>query len=433
MNRARALDESAAKRLVDTWLAAQNQGDFSAYQGLYAPRFTGVKRAGKRETTFDREGWLADRKAMFEKPMRVEAAKLELSVTPGGANAELEQTWSSATYRDVGVKRLVIVPTPAGPRIAREEMLSSLVAGAEARPTATDVLAVHRDGVILSNDAEDSWASGPHRVDIPNHVVARDVDESKLPSRMRGWKGRAVRAFSADGSACDAKLVGFAVRAEVVPHFGMVNHWQGREGTAPASANEIAEQLWELTEHGGRVLVGKLEPACSGALWALPAEKTLPLVAKRVDARPALREAAVKAFRALPSYEQIQKEFAGYGKSAPWETSEPDALRVAVFQASDKPALVSVAAKAGNGCGDFYGELSALFAPRPGAPHELELVDEPNALEPLAAFTLAGSGSYELLFAPEPASDERSLWRRDERGRATLTELFTIPFLDCPC
>lgn len=433
MSAAPALEERGVKSLVDAWLAAQNDGDFAAYERLYAPRFTGVKRAGQRETTYDREGWLADRKSMFTRPMRVDAGKIELSVTPGGASAELEQTWSSATYRDVGVKRLVIVPTPAGARIAREEMVSSEVAGEEARPTSLDVVAMHRDGLVLSASPDETWATGPYRADSARRVVQRDVDETKLPALVSAWKGRAVRTFSHDGGTCDAKVSGFALRAEVVPHFGMENHWRGMDGEPAASVQQVAEDVWKMAENGGRVLIGKLEPGCAGSAWALPADKRLPSVAKPVNATPELRAAALRAFRALPTHQAIQREFLREkAASGSWDLSEPDALKLSVFESSSKPVLVSVSAKAGTGCGDFYGELSAVFEPKGRAGLELQLLDEPSALEPIAAFDLHGDGSFQILFAPEPASDERSLWRRHAKG-ASLTELFTIPYLDCPC
>ncbi len=427
-----ALDEPGVKALVGAWLAAQNAGDFAAYERLYAPRFTGVKRAGERETTFDREGWLTDRKSMVARPMSVEAARVDLRVTPRGASAELEQTWSSATYRDVGVKRFVIVPTPEGPRIAREEMVSSRVAGAEARPGPGDVLVVHRDGLILDARADEGWASGPSRLAEAGHVVYRDVHESKLPAGVKAWKGRAVRAFSADGSACTTQVNGFSLRAEVVPHFGMVQQWRGEPGRPPASADAIAQEVWELAGSEGKVLVGKLNPTCSGSVFALGTDKTLPLVATKTAPTPELREAATSAFRALPSYQRIQTQFVSYGKNGPWELSESDALQLSLFSAANEPVLVVVAARAGAGCGNFYGALTAVFAPRPGTKPALELIDEPDVFEPIAAFALGGSGSFQILFSPEPATDERSLWRRDEKG-ASLRELFAIPFLDCPC
>lgn len=371
---------------------------------------------------------------MFARPMRVSAAQLSLRVTPGGANVEFEQTWSSATYRDVGVKRLVIIPTREAPRIAREEMQSSVTAGPEARPATGDLLLVHRDGLILSATPDTSWASTPARLKTPGRVVTREVDENRLPAALRTWKGRSVRAFSADGSECVAEVAGFSLRAEVVPHFGMEQHWRGELGQPPADPQEIANEVWDLAANGGRVVIGRLEPPCSGSLWALPQEKTLPIIARDAPAAPELRDAVLRSFRASRNHQQIQKEFVAGGREQHqlWDMSEPDALRLFVFAAPGKPPVVTVSAKAGTGCGDFYGALSAVFVARAAGKPQLELVDEPSALEPLAVFDLDGDGSFEILFAPEPASDERSLWRSRAKG-GSLMELFAIPNLDCPC
>ena len=45
---ARADAGADARAVVQRWLEAQNQGDFAAYEKLYAPRFTGVRRSGPR-------------------------------------------------------------------------------------------------------------------------------------------------------------------------------------------------------------------------------------------------------------------------------------------------------------------------------------------------------------------------------------------------
>ena len=47
---------------------AQNTGNFDAYQSLCAPSFSGVRRSGPRNASFDRAGWMADRQRMFQKP-----------------------------------------------------------------------------------------------------------------------------------------------------------------------------------------------------------------------------------------------------------------------------------------------------------------------------------------------------------------------------
>jgi hypothetical protein len=47
-----------ARALFDDWLAAQNDGDFAAYQKLYGADFSGVRRSGPRTVALDRAGWL---------------------------------------------------------------------------------------------------------------------------------------------------------------------------------------------------------------------------------------------------------------------------------------------------------------------------------------------------------------------------------------
>ena len=63
-----AVTEPAARALVDTWLNAQNAGDFTTYGELYAKRFDGIKRVGERVRKYDRAGWLEDRERMFHLP-----------------------------------------------------------------------------------------------------------------------------------------------------------------------------------------------------------------------------------------------------------------------------------------------------------------------------------------------------------------------------
>ena len=66
---------------------------------------------------------------MFSKPMVVTADELQLRLGVDTAVVELTQTFSQGRFKDVGKKQLVIVATAAGARIAREEMLSSQLAG----------------------------------------------------------------------------------------------------------------------------------------------------------------------------------------------------------------------------------------------------------------------------------------------------------------
>jgi hypothetical protein len=128
----RVLSEADAKALVDTWLKAQNDGDFHVYQTLYAQDFKGIKRVGKRTEPFDRVGWMADRGWMFEppdhgKPMHVEIKDVEAEVTQSSAKIRFVQAFSRGNFADKGPKELELVIEGREVRIGREEMLSSQV------------------------------------------------------------------------------------------------------------------------------------------------------------------------------------------------------------------------------------------------------------------------------------------------------------------
>src|SRR5690606_40600880 len=69
----------------DLWLAAQNQGDFAAYQAMYAARFSGVRRSGAVTAAFDRAGWMKDRAGMFKRAMRVEVTGVTIERQGAGA------------------------------------------------------------------------------------------------------------------------------------------------------------------------------------------------------------------------------------------------------------------------------------------------------------------------------------------------------------
>jgi hypothetical protein len=128
---ASAIPAAEVRGLVDAWLAAQNDGRFADYERLYASGFVGIKRAGPRERSFERDGWLKDRRAMFSRAMKVSAADLVITPSAGSATANFTQTWESGTFRDIGPKQLVVVREGGRLRIAREEMLASELVGAD--------------------------------------------------------------------------------------------------------------------------------------------------------------------------------------------------------------------------------------------------------------------------------------------------------------
>ena len=364
-----------------------------------------------------------------------EASHTALSVTPHTARIAFEQTWAAGDYRDVGPKQIVVVTSPDGPRIAREEMLSSTVAGADAHAKLTDLRLVTDQGIILNSDPHENWASGKSIPGKQENVALRGVDEAQLPAELRAWKGRNVRVLGESRTSCEAKVIGFQLRAEVIPHFGSVQTWHGQAGEPALTPPQIAEEIWTMAQNGGRVLVGKLAPSCPG-LWALDAERAAPLAAAPAPepADSELSARALRAARTLPDYANIQKSFEQTAESPKgrWEEYSNHATRVTAFRFAGQLKLVDVMMSAGNGCGDFEGTLTALYAIRKGTADELQYLGPGSSLTPSSAFDLDADGSLELLYGNAHDGGGARLWRKTATG-VSLEELFGVPFLDCGC
>ena len=131
--KASAIEKTEIEELVLAWQAAQNRGDFAAYSHFYATRMAGIKRVGKHRFEYDRDGWLADREVMFQKSMKVHLAGIQIRSTEQSAVARFDQSFAQGKFHDFGPKQLVLVREGGRLRIAREEMLESVVLDLEER------------------------------------------------------------------------------------------------------------------------------------------------------------------------------------------------------------------------------------------------------------------------------------------------------------
>lgn len=241
-----AADEVAAARVfVERWLGTQNDGDFTAYQALYADPMRGVRRSGSQVRRFDRAGWMRDRKAMFRKPMTVTAEDVVVYAAGPLRQVFFTQTWEQGSYRDVGTKNLVLTGAGDDTRILYEELLGSrILATASAAPrtgagadwygydhaatltamrlapvmhgqvlvAATDRAIVPRGLTVL--EALRDPADGTYRAGVVNGELAVDdplaavagqaviVLDAQLRERCRGVLGRPrveVAGYLADG------------------------------------------------------------------------------------------------------------------------------------------------------------------------------------------------------------------------------------------
>ncbi len=108
------IDSARVKATVEAWAKSQNEGNFEDYKGLYAERFTGVKRVGPKVSQFDRKGWLKDRERMFKKKVTVTLEDMNVHTVSNSAVVRVTQTWASGTFKDTGPKQLVLVPEGDG-------------------------------------------------------------------------------------------------------------------------------------------------------------------------------------------------------------------------------------------------------------------------------------------------------------------------------
>jgi hypothetical protein len=448
--RARAADgagsalDAEVRAFIDRWLSVQNGGDFTAYQSLYAARFTGVRRSGPRVVRFDRPGWMKDRQRMFAKKMTVAAEGTAIAASSQSARVTFVQSFAQGNWRDEGDKQIVLVREGGVLKIAQEEMLSSRV-GAHAAPDATaatprEQFAWTVDGNIVLDDAPGEVGRGKIEMhEGPITTVVRAVDSKRLPPEIMAWKGRAVTAFNLDGDRCDAKVTGFQLIGKVTPHFGTVEEWRNQ---SPA---RVAADAWQLAD---KVLVGVLE-GCDGAAWARAASLPAPKVVTGHEPDPELRAAALEKFRALPEWKQIQQAYLVEPAKgvARWE-DYPDgksSTEVAAFDVTvhgTSATYVSVSSAVYTGCAEFAGDLWALYRvdrSKNDKSGRIRLTPKNSpghgTVKPAAFVDSDGDGEPELLFDGGAAGDLGT-----ERGRVKPVdgkyddfEKLAWPYLDCPC
>ena len=434
-----AVTAAQAEALVQEWLRTQNEGDLPGYAKLYASRFSGVKRVGPQRWQFNRATWLADRKAMFAGKMTVAAASV--AVRPAGASAivTFTQTWQSGSFKDEGPKQLVVVREADRLVIAREELLASKVAPPAVLDAALFAHVVPVDaqqgiGLVLSPTASADWAQGPARAVRRAAVARRDVLEEKLPEPLKAWKGRKVALYGPQGKVCEGAVTGLALLAEAVPHFGIVQGWNGEQGERKLTDDQTAEEIWRLAADRGRRLVGLLDVdagKCAGARFGRDAARSAPAVYRANPADGPLGATALAAFRALPAYQAVTRQFRSEGKAGDWETYSGGKPTIITYVHPDAGTrYVLLHAEAGSGCGDFRGELWAIWqVTGPLAKPTLVLLsgaERPGeGFVPTVAVDLDGDGQ------PELVSPHRLL-RREGQGYRTAVNI-EPPFFDCPC
>jgi ketosteroid isomerase-like protein len=432
--------------LVDEWLRAQNAGDFPAYEAVYAQRFTGVKRVGVRSQRFDREGWMQDRKALFARPFSVRLEGRQVSALGTSAIVEFQQTWSSASFRDVGRKQLVLALEGSAFRIASEEMKESSTDAAPDTSGAPNprefafVALAPGPLLILSADVDQNAVAGQLKY-VTDELARRPVATSALPKATRDMLGTKFILYGDGASVCEGTVGGFEVLVSLHPHFGTLGAWHGQNGRPVASPEERALELWAYSAHGaGRFLVAHLDSSstCEGARWARSAELPKPALWSSRAPTTAERVAVLEAARATPLHRQLQKDFEqAFKKATPWDDSGAPA-RLVLFEDGLGQSFAGLTASSGadDSCASPFDADAFFLLQKRGAswavvsaPPELHVTSRwPRDLEPLRAdqaFDLEGDGRPEFIgwmdFIRESAGAYRSVLNRSPA------------YFDCPC
>ncbi len=425
------IDKAGVQQVLDAWLAAQNAGDFAAYQGVYADKMEGVKRVGERTWRFDRKGWLADRERMFKHPMTVAMRDVEIGGSALAPVVELVQSFKQGKFADEGTKRIVLAKTAGGFKVAREEMLKSVVAstppagagaGDDQEPWLTLVLegAAH---VVIDTEADDAWGTGRSRGPFAGafHYATRNA--AKAPAAA-SWTGREVVVYDAAGKRCPAKVGALSLISGGTPHFGEIQMWQGMDGEPAWSQPQRARAIYDM---GTPMLVGALtiEGGCVPVLATSPTSTAKVFTA--VASEPAREAAAIKAFRKLSGYAALQAEFVDtYEGKGAWIDS-PSVKTVT----DGARTIVIVSGRDGSGCGDFAGALSAVFEDKSG---KLTLLSPPDQayLDVQAVLDVDGDGQLELIGSPDSFSTVTGLFAGGTSGFAPEREV-SFPYNDCAC
>ncbi len=434
-----AVEAAEAQALVDTWLKAQNSGDFDSYQRLYARRMTGVRRSGEVTKAFARAGWLADRRRMFAKQMQVAAS--EVKVTPGPTAAVLfTQQFASGNFSDVGPKRLVLVREEGQVRIAREEMLASQVLDgalpAEPLPVEQLTIALHGGDQVWLAVALADQATADGAVKLwSREGLATASRPSQWPEALKTWRDRDVVLYGPAGEACRAQVEAADLVAQVVPHFGRVQSWKGEDGTPAASEQDIAQEIMDQVGPA-LVLAARLKPTrgdCRAAVWGRASNLAPAVIYDRAEMPvSSLRVAAENALRGLEKYKKFQREFLEQvpaPRPAYWDLLGGAQAKVTLLVGPGKQVAL-VHARAGDFCGGYGAELLTAWDVKalPMDDFKLRLISDERGADlqlPVTAADVDGDGEPELI-AP------RQIWRRSGATWRPVTT-WALPDFDCPC
>jgi len=218
--------------------------------------------------------------------------------------------------------------------------------------------------VVVRVRTEASWSRGALRLrqrEWPT-VVERSVSRPALPADVRADLSRLWTLSNEHAVVCSARLGTPRVVRRVSAEWQSAV-WSGEEGGRRWSDREVAQAAWDLAA-GSELLVApviKLHGRCGGAQWA---STEIP----SFGGQPIGNESRVlAAFRALPAYVELAVEWEGAREydadpgAAHWDDRSGGQMRRLIGFSVGARRFTLVAAEGNDGCGEFVGNLWALF------------------------------------------------------------------------
>ena len=414
------------------WLNAQNQGKFDIYSSLYAQKFEGIKRSGVKVYNFDQSGWLKDRKRMFRKQMLVEASDINIKTYSSFGIVRFTQKWSSGSYSDKGPKVLHFYIENNQLKIGKEEMLSSSLLDDNGENINSDF------NVYLFNDNNSMVVRRINNVEHlaseaftnENFELAANPKTEDLEESDKALIGQIVKVYKKDGTFVEAKINSLQVVAKVIPHFGQAMMWEQEQ----ISEEQQNDEIWDMAIGAGMYLIANLDITTKNAAFAIPLSNPEPIIYLKSSDKSD-DNSVLNKMSEMPIYKELQSEFESYEEGyegISWIEANSEIAINYFTNPNSQGQYIIASINVGAGCGDFYGNLIAVYKKENNI---LSLMVSSNGLsiaeEYIFGFNPIILVDIDLDGIPEIIGKDRIFIFKD----GEYIEFFNIleAYFDCPC
>jgi hypothetical protein len=249
------------------------------------------------------------------------------------------------------------------------------------------------------------------------HAVQREVNTASLPESTLAWVGQDVKLYKRDGSFCEAKVTGLSLLGELYVY--------------EDSNFSAAETFKRSLERDGVRVVAELDiDSCEGAAFARLASLPEPSIIVPEKASKELRKLVLPQMRALSIYKETQKNYVSHLsesgeeiKQKRWENYY-DATPIIMTVKTQERTIVFASAQQDGGCGDFYGNLFAMWELKSDGTLAF-LYQGDDMLSPDFAFDVDGDNTLEFF--------QGESWQQLQNGKLQVMDLIDVPFEEDVC